>query len=237
MEKILKLNKVNKRFGGVVTALDVCMELEPGAIHGLIGPNGAGKTTLLNLISGIYEVDSGSITFMGRDITHMPSHERAHLGLGRTFQTPRFLERSNIEENLLVAADLGKRVPFWKSFISRKSLDFLDDLEHLTQLAGFSFCLEDEMDSLTFGQKKLLEIIRAILTHPKVILVDEPAAGLNNREIENAVKLGDGCAGDGHRHYPDRTFHGYDYECLPANHGAEFRRGDRLRHTCAGILQ
>lgn len=189
MEKILKLNKVNKRFGGVVTALDVCMELEPGAIHGLIGPNGAGKTTLLNLISGIYEVDSGSITFMGRDITHMPSHERAHLGLGRTFQTPRFLERSNIEENLLVAADLGKRVPFWKSFISRKSLDFLDDLEHLTQLAGFSFCLEDEMDSLTFGQKKLLEIIRAILTHPKVILVDEPAAGLNNREIENAVKL------------------------------------------------
>ena len=77
MEKILKLNKVNKRFGGVVTALDVCMELEPGAIHGLIGPNGAGKTTLLNLISGIYEVDSGSITFMGRDITHMPSHERA----------------------------------------------------------------------------------------------------------------------------------------------------------------
>ena len=82
MEKILKLNKVNKRFGGVVTALDVCMELEPGAIHGLIGPNGAGKTTLLNLISGIYEVDSGSITFMGRDITHMPSHERAHLGLG-----------------------------------------------------------------------------------------------------------------------------------------------------------
>ena len=84
----------------------------------------------------------------------------------------------------MVAADLGKRVPFWKSFISRKSLDFLDDREHLTQLAGFSFCLEDEMDSLTFGQKKLLEIIRAILTHPKVILVDEPAA-----EIENAVKL------------------------------------------------
>lgn len=124
MEKILKLNKVNKRFGGVVTALDVCMELEPGAIHGLIGPNGAGKTTLLNLISGIYEVDSGSITFMGRDITHMPSHERAHLGLGRTFQTPRFLERSNIEENLLVAADLGETGPLLEIFYFKKEPGF-----------------------------------------------------------------------------------------------------------------
>ena len=76
MEKILKLDKVNKRFGGVVTALDVCMELEPGAIHGLIGPNGAGKTTLLNLISGIYEVDSGSITFMAVSYTHLDVYKR-----------------------------------------------------------------------------------------------------------------------------------------------------------------
>lgn len=198
MEKILKLDKVNKRFGGVVTALDVCMELEPGAIHGLIGPNGAGKTTLLNLISGIYEVDSGSITFMGRDITHMPSHERAHLGLGRTFQTPRFLERSNIEENLLVAADLGKRVPFWKSFISRKSLDFLDDLEHLTQLGGFSFCLEDEMDSLTFWTEKTAGNHPGDPDTPQGDSRGRAGGRVEQQEIgKRGQASGDGGAGDG----------------------------------------
>lgn len=189
METILQLENVNKSFGGVVTARDVCMELQAGQIHGLIGPNGAGKTTLLNLISGIYDTDGGTIRFLGKEIAKMPSHDRAHLGLSRTFQTPRFLERSNIEENLLLATDLGKRESFFHSFLKPKNTDYLSDLQRLTEIAGFSFCLEDDMTSLTFGQKKLLEIIRAILTSPKAILVDEPAAGLNNKEIENAVAL------------------------------------------------
>ena len=90
MNPILKLTDVNKSFGGVVVADHVNLSLLPGEIHGLIGPNGAGKTTLLNLISGIYEMDSGKIEFCGKDISKMPAHNRARMGLGRTFQTPAF---------------------------------------------------------------------------------------------------------------------------------------------------
>lgn len=189
MEPILKLTDVNKSFGGVVVAQNVNLELYPGEIHGLIGPNGAGKTTLLNLISGIYEMDSGSITFSGRDISKMPPHNRARLGIGRTFQTPRFLDKTDIEENLMIAHDLSHRVPFYKSFFSRKDRSYLPLLEQLTQIAGFTFELENDISSLTFGQRKLLEIIRSLLAQPKVMLIDEPAAGLNGAEIENEIKL------------------------------------------------
>lgn len=189
MSEILKLIDVNKRFGGVITAENVCMEVEEGQIVGLIGPNGAGKTTLLNLISGILPVDSGTIEFLGQDITILPSHKRASMGIARTFQTPRLLQRSNIRENLLIADDLGKGRSFIESIFDQTSPNYLDELNKLTKVAGFKFYLEDPITSLTFGQRKLLEIIRSILTNPKLILVDEPAAGLNSAEIENAVKL------------------------------------------------
>ena len=189
MEPILKLTDVNKTFGGVVVADHVNLSLLPGEIHGLIGPNGAGKTTLLNLISGIYEMDSGNISFLGRDISNMPAHNRARLGIGRTFQTPRFLDKTDIEENLMIAHDLSHHVPFYKSFFSQKDRSYLKLLEQLTQIAGFTFNLEDDISSLTFGQRKLLEIIRSLLAQPKVMLIDEPAAGLNGAEIENEIKL------------------------------------------------
>lgn len=189
MGPILKLTDVNKTFGGVVVADHVNLSLLPGEIHGLIGPNGAGKTTLLNLISGIYEMDSGNISFLGRDISNMPAHNRARLGVGRTFQTPRFLDKTDIEENLMIAHDLSHHVPFYKSFFSKKDRSYLKLLEQLTQIAGFTFNLEDDISSLTFGQRKLLEIIRSLLAQPKVMLIDEPAAGLNGAEIENEIKL------------------------------------------------
>lgn len=189
MEPILKLTDVNKSFGGVVVADHVELSLYPREIHGLIGPNGAGKTTLLNLISGIYEMDSGKIEFCGKDISRTPSHDRARMGLGRTFQTPRFLDKTDIEENLMIANDLSHRVSFLKSFFSGKDRRYLDRLETLTRIAGFTFNLEDDISSLTFGQRKLLEIIRAILAEPKAILIDEPAAGLNGGEIQNEIRL------------------------------------------------
>lgn len=189
MEPILKLTDVNKSFGGVVVADHVELSLYPGEIHGLIGPNGAGKTTLLNLISGIYEMDSGKIEFCGKDISRTPPHDRARMGLGRTFQTPRFLDKTDIEENLMIANDLSHRVSFLKSFFSGKDRRYLDRLETLTRIAGFTFNLEDDISSLTFGQRKLLEIIRAILAEPKAILIDEPAAGLNGGEIQNEIRL------------------------------------------------
>lgn len=186
---ILELIDVNKAFGGVVVAEHVNLKLYPGEIHGLIGPNGAGKTTLLNLISGIYEMDSGRIELNGEDISNMPAHLRARKGIGRTFQMPRFLDKADIEENIRIADDLANPVSFLKSYFGKNDRSYVPRLNELTRIAGFTFNLEDDISSLTFGQRKMLEIIRAILANHKVLLVDEPAAGLNGAEIENETRL------------------------------------------------
>ena len=188
-ECLLEVRNVNKAFGGVVTAENVNMTVEAGQIRGLIGPNGAGKTTLLNLISGIYDVDSGQIIFNGQDVTKLPTHKRARMGIGRTFQSPRFMNRANIEDNLKVGTDLLNQFGYIQSFFGKKGHDFLADLNELMEIAGFTFDWEDQITALPYGQQKLLEIVRAMLARPKVILVDEPAAGLNKQEQERASQL------------------------------------------------
>lgn len=189
MKPVLKLNGVCKSFGGVVAAKDVNIKVYPGAIRGLIGPNGAGKTTILNLISGIYDVDGGTITFLDKDITRMPPYNRARMGLGRTFQAPRFLQRSSIRDNLLLGTDLCDQMGFFKSFLNKKGADFKKELEELMEIAGFTLEEDESISGLPYGQRKLLEIVRSMLTHPKAMLVDEPAAGLNNTEILKATAL------------------------------------------------
>ena len=189
MDCVLELKDVCKNFGGVVVAKDVWFQIYPGVIHGLIGPNGAGKTTILNLISGIYDVDAGGIFLLGKDVTNTPSHDRARMGLGRTFQSPRFLQRSNILDNLLLGTDLKDQMGFGKSFLNFKGSDFKKDLDELMEIADFTFDLEDSITTLSYGRRKLLEIVRIMLSYPKVLLVDEPAAGLNNTEILKAVAL------------------------------------------------
>ncbi len=188
-EPILELKGVNKAFGGVVTANNVNLTVMPGEIRGLIGPNGAGKTTMLNLISGIYDVDSGTIIFDGKDVTKIPAYKRSRMGIGRTFQSPRFLQRSSIEDNLLLGTDLADQMGYWNSFRGKKGTDFAHELDELMSYAGFTVRSDDRINSLPYGQRKILEIVRCMLTHPKVMLVDEPAAGLNSTEILHAVDL------------------------------------------------
>ena len=191
MEKqaVLSAKGICKNFGGVIAAEDISFDLYPGEIMGLIGPNGAGKTTLLNMISGIYDCDKGTIHFAGQDITTVPSHDRARLGMARTFQTPRFLSRSNIMDNLLLGTDLGEHVSYWKSFWSKRNKRFESEMEILSQLAHVEIEWDADINGIPYGQRKLLEIIRAMLSHPKALLVDEPAAGLNAKELEHAVAL------------------------------------------------
>ena len=155
-EYLLEVRNVNKSFGGVVTANDVCMSVEPGQIRGLIGPNGAGKTTLLNLISGIYDVDGGNIFFNGKDVTKLPTHVRAKMGIGRTFQSPRFMNRASIEDNLKVGTDLLNQFGYIQSFFGKKGHDFMKNLEELMEIAGFTFDWQDQITSLPYGQQKLL---------------------------------------------------------------------------------
>ncbi len=189
MKPILRLEGVSKRFGGVVAAHDVTFSVVPGEVHGLIGPNGAGKSTMMNLISGIYEPDAGKVFIDEKEVTNIPPHDRARMGLGRTFQTPRFLQRSNIKDNLLLGTDLADQYGYVRSFFGAKHAGFEEELGRLMEIAGFTFDWDDDILSLPYGQRKLLEIVRSLLGKPRIMLVDEPAAGLNNREIENAMAL------------------------------------------------
>jgi ABC-type branched-chain amino acid transport systems, ATPase component len=181
---VLKLNKICKRFGGVVAANEVSLELYEGEIFGLIGPNGSGKTTLINLITGIYTVDSGTITLIDKNITKASTHNRARLGIVRTFQHPRLLGRCDIKTNISVGKDLAdkRRIPEGDKYHER--------MDMLLQAAGLSGVnLSDSIEKLSYGQQKMIEIVRALLSHPKVLLLDEPAAGLNHKEMSYIVNL------------------------------------------------
>lgn len=153
-QAVLRLDNVSKNFGGVVAASDICIQLFRGGVFGLIGPNGAGKTTLLNLITGIYMADGGDIYLDGGKITRFATHRRAKMGIARTFQHPRLLNRCDIRTNIFMGVDLT-----------------------------------DQVDQLAYGQQKMLEIVRAILCEPVVLLLDEPAAGLNHKEMDYIVAL------------------------------------------------
>lgn len=197
MEPILKVEHMDKAFGGVIAAWDVNFTIMPGQIMGLIGPNGAGKTTTLNLISGIYACDKGSVYLNGKDVTKLPAHTRARMGLARTFQTPRFLQRSSIRENLMLGLDLADQMGFLNSFFGRKGNNFEAELNELMAMTGFTVDWDADINSLPYGQQKMLEIVRSLLTHPKIILVDEPAAGLNGNELERVLDILRYAAGKG----------------------------------------
>jgi branched-chain amino acid transport system ATP-binding protein len=183
-QPVLKLNKVCKRFGGVVAADEISLELYEGEIFGLIGPNGSGKTTLINLITGIYTVDSGTIALCDKNITKAPTHYRARMGLIRTFQHPRLLGRCDIKTNILLGVDLaGKR----KIPEANKYQERMNTLLNAAGLSGIE--LSDSIEKLSYGQQKMLEIVRSLLCKPKVLLLDEPAAGLNHKEMGYIVNL------------------------------------------------
>ena len=189
----ISLQHVGKRYqmGEItITAVDdISFEIEKGQFAVIVGPSGAGKSTMMNLISGIYEVDEGKIFFHGEDVTNIPSHIRARKGIGRTFQTPRFLYRSDIRDNLMLGVDLHDQLGYLKSFIGIKGSDFLKELDELMEMVGFTFDWDEDITAIPFGQRKILEIVRSMLSHPKVMLVDEPAAGLTTQEIEQARNL------------------------------------------------
>ena len=186
---MLEVTSLGISFGGLRAVDELSMKIEKGGLVGLIGPNGAGKTTLLNLISGIYDVDGGNIFFNGKDVTKLPTHVRAKMGIGRTFQSPRFMNRASIEDNLKVGTDLLNQFGYIQSFFGKKGHDFMKNLEELMEIAGFTFDWQDQITSLPYGQQKLLEIVRAMLAQPKLILVDEPAAGLNPTERMELMQI------------------------------------------------
>lgn len=179
---ILEARGISKAFGGI-HALDACsITVEQGAITGLIGPNGSGKTTLFNIITGYEKVDTGSVIFNGTTITNAPPDKVFRLGIGRTFQLTRIFPRLTVLENMHVAAqrrDLKGLLSRWSSsHEQRRALELLD-------FVGISQLKDMPAANLSYGQKKLLEFAFILIAEPQVILLDEPAGGVNPTMIQH----------------------------------------------------
>lgn len=181
---IIESHGVTKRFGGLTAVDRMSLAVERGTLTGIIGPNGAGKSTFFNLLAGFYRPDEGRIVFEGRDITRAPAYRRARHGIARTFQLTRALARMTVKENLMLAPDgqLGEHV--WAPILAGPRVRAQDDdIEEsaieMLQFFELTRVQEDYAGSLSGGQKKLLELARALMRNPTLVLLDEPMAGVN----------------------------------------------------------
>ncbi|MDX6445896.1 MAG: branched-chain amino acid transport system ATP-binding protein [Blastocatellia bacterium] len=191
---VLKTDKVTIRFGGLTAVNQLDMAVAAGEIYGLIGPNGAGKTTIFNLLTGVYEPTSGEIYFEEKRIDGKRPYEIAHCGVSRTFQNIRLFPGMSVLENVMTACHIHTRQNLLDAVIrsprferdEREHRDFSLELLEIFELAN----LRDEGGtSLPYGKQRRLEIVRALATRPKLLLLDEPAAGLNPSEQEDLMTL------------------------------------------------
>ena len=181
MTEILSVTGLTKRFGGLLAVSDVSFSVEKGEIFGVIGPNGAGKTTLFNVIAGYYKPTAGKITFEGTDITGHPSDAIARRGIARTFQSVYNFSKHSVEENLRRSEVIARRHgPF--AYFTNRNVAPHSDLKDVADFIGLSSILSAAAGSLPYGQQKVLGIGMAMMVSPKLMLMDEPAAGLNSSE-------------------------------------------------------
>ena len=179
----LELRGVTKRFGGVAAVDGVTFEVAKGDIVGIIGPNGAGKTTLLNCISGVYRLDAGDIRWQGVSIAGVAPHRIARLGIGRTFQIVRPFGSMTVRENAAVGALFGSA----DGRRGKKEAFALAD--KVLGLVGLKAKADHPVSSLTIPDRKRLEVARAVATRPRLLLLDEVMAGLNNVEVDEALEM------------------------------------------------
>ncbi len=191
---LLTVENLKKEFSGLVALKDVSFEVPEGGITGIIGPNGAGKTTLFNVISSILPLTGGRVVFDGKDITGLPCHRIAARGLVRTFQNVRLFKEMTVLENVLTGLHAHSAEDFWTA-----SLHLPSSLERKMEKLRQVYRILDSLDlekhinklplALPFGQRRLLEIARALAARPKLLLLDEPAAGLNRSETAALAKI------------------------------------------------
>ena len=188
---ILEVNNVSKSFGGVKANVDISMKVEQGTIVGLIGPNGSGKTTLFNSIVGTYPIDSGSIKFEEKEVSELPVPVVAKLGLLRTFQQTRIYGKLNCIDNMLISHKT--RDEKLLSVFSKIPPELNEKAENLLNFVGLYQKRKLRAGDLSFGQQKLLELAMALMNEPKMLLLDEPTAGINptliNGIIDRLIKV------------------------------------------------
>ena len=180
---LLEVRGADVRFGGHVAVRDVDLDVEPGEVTGLIGPNGAGKTTLFNVITGLQEIIAGRVTLDGHDLTNAKAHVRARAGIARTFQRLEVFGSLTARENILTAAEIRR------SWAHNREGDPEAETEALLDRVGIRSIAHERVDAMPTGLARLVELARALATQPKVLLLDEPASGLDDSESETFAAL------------------------------------------------
>jgi len=183
---LLELTGVTKSFGGVVANDDISLRVPEGAIIGLIGPNGSGKTTLFNAITGAFPIDKGSVRFQQREISKLLTGRIAREGLIRTYQQPRIYDRMSVEANMLVSA--STRGASIVSLFSKDTTAQRERAAELLDFVGLEGHGAQRAGDLSFGQQKLLELAMALMSDPKMLLLDEPTAGINPVLIDGLLE-------------------------------------------------
>lgn len=186
-DTILKVSGVSKRFGGLQALSDVGIEIKRGQVYGLIGPNGAGKTTFFNVLTGLYTPDSGSFELAGQPYTPTAVHEVAKAGIARTFQNIRLFAEMTVLENVMVGRHVRTRSGIFGSILRTRSFKaeekaIAERAMELLEYVGIAKYADYKARTLSYGDQRRLEIARALATDPKLIALDEPAAGMNATE-------------------------------------------------------
>jgi branched-chain amino acid transport system ATP-binding protein len=191
---LLDVRGISKRFGGVQAVKDVSYQVRAGSVKALIGPNGAGKTTLFNLVSGVVAPDAGTVLFRGAPIQGEPPHRVAALGLSRTFQHIRLFGGMTALENVMVGRHPRTRAGFLSGMLHlpwtwREERQIAERAMEALDFMGIAALAGSEATSLSYGQQRAVELARALASEPELLLLDEPAAGLNMRETAELAKL------------------------------------------------
>ena len=191
---LLEIKHIYKNFGGLRAINDFSLEADPGEIHGIIGPNGAGKTTIFNTITGVYHPDQGEVWLDGNNITKLPQYKITHMGIGRTFQNIRIFKGLTVEENVMCAFDpqskysiLGGILPTPNRIREEKRGRELT--RKYLEVVGMLDYKDEKPENLSYGNQRKVEIARALICKPKVLLLDEPAAGLTPTEVSELTEL------------------------------------------------
>jgi branched-chain amino acid transport system ATP-binding protein len=190
---IFHASRLHKRFGGVHAVRDITVSVPAGAVFAIIGPNGAGKSTLLNLMSGIHRPDGGRLTFNGADVTELAPHRRVRRGLGRTFQKIRLFRQLTVLDNVVTGFHIHRKTAAWQYVwhgpaFCRDDALIRQQAAELLSFVGLKERADARAGSLSYGEQRMLEIARALATTPILLLVDEPAAGLNAAEVDRLLE-------------------------------------------------
>jgi branched-chain amino acid transport system ATP-binding protein len=191
---LLTLDKCTVRFGGLTALCDVSLNIGPNELVGLIGPNGAGKTTLFNIITGVYETTEGAIHFNGKPTKGQPPYSLAKKGITRTFQNIRLFPSLTVAENVYVSLNMGLKHRAWAALLRGPGFKAQEkasasQAEELLEIFNLARVKDVNCKSLPYGDQRRLEIVRALATQPKILLLDEPAAGMNPTEKVELMRL------------------------------------------------